>query len=97
MARNPLTTVSARAAEPRPGTGRRPTLSLFVISLRPEQWTKNLLLFAGLIFGGRLLEVSAVLTAGEMHLGDEIVEPLLFIGLFGLLTLAGSTWSVTRR
>ena len=64
MARTPLPTVSARAEEPRQETGRRPTLSLLVVSLRPEQWTKNLLLFAGLIFGGRLLELSAVLTAG---------------------------------
>ena len=64
MARTSSTAVSAHAAEPRPEAGLRPTLSLLVISLRPEQWAKNLLLFAGLVFGGRLLEVSAVLTAG---------------------------------
>ena len=63
MARTSSTPVAAPTAEPRPVTGRRSTLSLVAISLRPEQWTKNLLLFAGLIFGGRLLEVSAVLTA----------------------------------
>jgi len=33
------------------------------MSLRPEQWTKNLLVFAGVLFGGHLLEVSAMLRA----------------------------------
>ena len=32
-------------------------------SLRPSQWTKNLIIFAGLIFGQRLLDSSAVLTS----------------------------------
>ena len=39
------------------------SLPLLVASVRPEQWTKNLLLFAGLMFGGRLLDSSAVLLA----------------------------------
>ena len=34
-----------------------------IVSLRPEQWTKNLLLFAGLVFGGRLTDLDAVLAA----------------------------------
>jgi 4-hydroxybenzoate polyprenyltransferase len=42
---------------------RRSTTALLATSLRPEQWTKNLLLFAGLLFGGRLLELAAVITA----------------------------------
>ena len=42
---------------------RRSGLTLLVVSLRPEQWTKNLLVFAGLLFGGRLLEPDAVLRA----------------------------------
>ena len=41
----------------------RSTTALLATSLRPEQWTKNLLLFAGLLFGGRLLELDAVITA----------------------------------
>jgi 4-hydroxybenzoate polyprenyltransferase len=36
------------------------TWPLIASSLRPGQWTKNLLVFAGLIFGGRLLEPQAV-------------------------------------
>ena len=34
------------------------------LSLRPAQWTKNLILFAGLIFGERLFDPSAVKAAG---------------------------------
>ena len=36
---------------------------LLLVSLRPEQWTKNLLVLAGVVFGGRLLEPSAVALA----------------------------------
>jgi 4-hydroxybenzoate polyprenyltransferase len=46
------------------GVSRRPVaLSLF-LSLRPRQWTKNLLIFAGLLFGRRLTEPAAVASAG---------------------------------
>jgi 4-hydroxybenzoate polyprenyltransferase len=37
-------------------------LSLF-LSLRPSQWTKNLIVFAGLIFGQRLFDLQAVVEA----------------------------------
>jgi 4-hydroxybenzoate polyprenyltransferase len=36
------------------------TWALVWSSLRPGQWTKNLLVFAGLVFGGRLLDAEAV-------------------------------------
>jgi 4-hydroxybenzoate polyprenyltransferase len=39
------------------------TWALVGSSLRPGQWTKNLLLFAGLVFGGRLLDPAAVAAA----------------------------------
>ena len=35
----------------------------FVVSLRPDQWTKNLIVFAGLIFGQRLLDPAALYPA----------------------------------
>jgi 4-hydroxybenzoate polyprenyltransferase len=39
------------------------TPGLLLASLRPEQWTKNLLVLSGVAFGGRLLEPAAVATA----------------------------------
>jgi len=45
-----------------PGAGRS-QLSALAVSFRPEQWTKNLLVFAGLLFGGRLLDAAAALAA----------------------------------
>jgi 4-hydroxybenzoate polyprenyltransferase len=47
-----------------PAAGRRPApISLgraLLISLRPHQWTKNLLVFAGLLFGQRLFHSEAL-------------------------------------
>jgi 4-hydroxybenzoate polyprenyltransferase len=40
----------------------RSTAALLLASLRPEQWTKNLIVFAGALFGGHLLDLPAVLT-----------------------------------
>jgi 4-hydroxybenzoate polyprenyltransferase len=40
------------------------TFTLLLRSLRPEQWTKNLVVFAGLLFGGRLMQPDAVVRAG---------------------------------
>ena len=84
MARTSSTTVAEPATEPRPKTGRRSTLLLLVVSLRPEQWTKNLLLFAGLIFGGRLLEVNGVLTA--------VAAFVIFCALSGSIYLFNDVW-----
>ena len=53
-------------AEPRPGelrTAGRPFTWNLVRSLRPEQWTKNLIIFGGLLFGQRLFDIHSVLYA----------------------------------
>ena len=42
---------------------RRPRVLSLLVSIRPGQWTKNLLVFAGLLFGRRLLEPEAVAQA----------------------------------
>jgi 4-hydroxybenzoate polyprenyltransferase len=42
---------------------RRAFVAPLLVSARPEQWTKNLVVFAGLLFGGRLLEIDAAARA----------------------------------
>jgi 4-hydroxybenzoate polyprenyltransferase len=43
----------------RPTTGRSTAANLFV-SMRPGEWTKNLFVFAGLLFGQRLTDTAAI-------------------------------------
>jgi 4-hydroxybenzoate polyprenyltransferase len=45
------------------GVSRRPLALSLLLSLRPGQWTKNLLVFAGVLFGLRLTEPDAVARA----------------------------------
>jgi 4-hydroxybenzoate polyprenyltransferase len=63
MARNTSSNVARPDASVREVPGRAVLWSLLV-SVRPSQWTKNLLLFAGLLFGQRLSSARAVLAAG---------------------------------
>ena len=65
MARHPVPDIMehAGASPDRVHASGRPVVVSLVRSLRPSQWTKNLIVFAGLIFGQRLLDTSAVLTS----------------------------------
>jgi 4-hydroxybenzoate polyprenyltransferase len=65
MARHTTPDITERA-EPRRGQFNAPVRPLalsLVLSLRPSQWTKNLIVFAALMFGQRLLDVRAVLSS----------------------------------
>src|SRR3954470_17052167 len=72
-------------ADPRQGevrTATRPLAWHVIRSLRPEQWTKNLIIFGGLLFGQRLFDLHSVLyaTAGLA----------VFCALSGVLSLVNN-------
>ena len=62
MARTTSSKVATPGASIFAVPGRSTVLSL-IISIRPGQWTKNLLIFAGLLFGLRLFDPVAVVNA----------------------------------
>jgi 4-hydroxybenzoate polyprenyltransferase len=65
MARHSIPDIIDRA-EPRQGelrTDARPAVWQVIRSLRPEQWTKNLIIFGGLLFGQRLFDLHSVVYA----------------------------------
>src|SRR6476661_6771609 len=57
----------------------RPLVLNLLTSLRPSQWTKNLLVFAGLIFGRKLFVWSAIL--------EVMAAFAIFCGLSGAVYL----------
>ncbi len=63
MARHTNPDITERTAPRRgqPAASARPLALNLVLSLRPSQWTKNLIVFAALIGGQRLLDARAVL------------------------------------
>jgi 4-hydroxybenzoate polyprenyltransferase len=63
MARQPRVNVVTGDASAAGGVPARSALASLVVSLRPGQWIKNLVVFAGLLFGKRLLEPTAVAEA----------------------------------
>ena len=62
MARSTLSNVAVPDTS-RPGVSGHSLVHNLRISIRPGQWTKNLLVFAGLVFGRQLLVPSAVVAS----------------------------------
>lgn len=60
MARRSRPDLAAAGVPPAGGTPQRSLASNLLRSLRPGQWTKNLVIFAGLLFGRRLTDPAAV-------------------------------------
>ena len=84
MARSISTPVATSGTETVPVPQRSLALSL-LLSLRPAQWSKNLIVFAGLLFGMRLFDIGAVFAAlsafavfcalsGVVYLVNDIVD-----------------------
>lgn len=67
------------AASHLPGTPRPSVAASLFLALRPAQWTKNLIVFAALIFGQRLLDGEAVARA--------VVAFVAFCALSGVVYL----------
>ncbi len=84
MARGTPSPVAVSSAPPR-DAARRSVAANLVISLRPVQWTKNLLVFAGVLFGLRLFDAASVGRAsaafgifcalsGTVYLVNDIID-----------------------
>jgi 4-hydroxybenzoate polyprenyltransferase len=57
----------------------RPLAVSLVISLRPSQWTKNLIVFAGLVFAKRLFDPAAALSALEAFLIFCVLSGVVYL------------------
>ena len=62
-----------------PAASARSTAALLFASVRPEQWSKNLVVFAAALFGGRLFDATA--------LGLTIATFFIFCALSGVVYL----------
>lgn len=78
MARSTSTPVAMPGTSTATVPGRPLAVNL-LLSLRPGQWTKNLLIFAGLLFGKKLLDARAV--------GEALTAFAVFCALSGVVYL----------
>jgi 4-hydroxybenzoate polyprenyltransferase len=79
MARSSVSSAKLASVQPAGVRASRPVLVALALSLRPQQWTKNLIVFVGLIFGGKLLDRQSVTAA--------VVAFLVFCCLSGVVYL----------
>src|SRR5437868_12280268 len=78
MARSTSSPVAASSTAPH-AVPERSFALLLLLSLRPAQWSKNLLVFAGLLFGRRLFDPAAV--------ADAVAAFVVFCVLSGVVYL----------
>ena len=76
------------AAEPAESAQTQSTGSGLLLSIRPRQWSKNLLLFAGLLFAKRLFDPPSVIAATGAF--------AIFASAFLSVLLIQSGWLVSR-
>jgi 4-hydroxybenzoate polyprenyltransferase len=79
MARQPLVDIVTRDASAAGDVPARSPVASLVVSLRPGQWTKNLVVFAGLLFGKQLFEPRA--------LALTVAAVVIFCALSGVIYL----------
>jgi 4-hydroxybenzoate polyprenyltransferase len=93
MARSTSSPVAASGTATGAVPGRRLALHL-LFSLRPGQWTKNLVIFAGLLFGRRLFDADAVLAAVAAFVRVALVSAVA-LGAIALLAAYRLGWPFT--
>ena len=64
MASSAPSPVGSPHVSPQSPPRSRSTAALLLSSLRPEQWSKNLIVFAAALFGGQLMNPAAIAAAG---------------------------------
>jgi len=87
-----METLTKERAEPTPGSepaapahrASRSTLPTLLVAMRPQEWIKNLLVFAGLLFSGKLDE------------GPQIVDAILTFAAFCAISSAGYLFNDLR-
>jgi 4-hydroxybenzoate polyprenyltransferase len=79
MASSAPSPVGSPHVTPQSPSHSRPAAALLLTSLRPEQWSKNLIVFAAALFGGQLTNPAAIAAAGETF--------LIFCALYGAVYL----------
>lgn len=86
MARPPAPEVVMPVAPPGGGVSGRSVPVSLLVSLRPEQWTKNVVVFAALLFGGADVTSGMALPI-RLAVVRSVVAFIVFCGLSGVVYL----------